>query len=280
MKQLDYFPFYYSYLERFSMLSDAELGRAVRGACSHGLGEEAPAARNRMVDVALKTIIFDLDRARDNYEAQLLRKQAGGKRGAAKRWSGTRSRSEQAPDQAPEQVPEAAPMTDSDLDPAHSIPMVSNGKPEKSDSDSESESKSDSKSKSKSKRESDPKSPLPGGVGGEGGDKSLFISLAGEDELLRQRMEAYLESLEQRKRRLTAEVLQALGRKLQTYPREQWIDIVDQSLRNGWSDLYDLPAPTRGGSRSGDYRTHGAPLSPYARQAVQEMLKNVKIERL
>ena len=208
MKQLDYFPFYYSYLDRFSMLSDAELGRAVRGACRHGLGEQV------------------------------------------------------------------------DPIPEDGIPMVSNGKPEKSDSDSDSDSESDSKSKSKSKRESDPKSPLPGGVGGEGGDKSLFISLAGEDELLRQRMEAYLESLEQRKRRLTAEVLQALGRKLQTYPREQWIDIVDQSLRNGWSDLYDLPAPTRGGSRSGDYRTHGAPLSPYARQAVQEMLKNVKIERL
>ena len=265
MKQLDYFPFYYSYLDRFSMLSDAELGRAVRGACRHGLGEEPdPAPRNRMVTVALKTMIFDLDRARENYAEQLRRKQAGGKKGAEKRWA----RAGRASGEQVDPIPEDG------------IPMVSNGKPEKSDSDSESESKSDSKSKSKSKRESDPKSPLPGGVGGEGGDKSLFISLAGEDELLRQRMEAYLESLEQRKRRLTAEVLQALGRKLQTYPREQWIDIVDQSLRNGWSDLYDLPAPTRGGSRSGDYRTHGAPLSPYARQAVQEMLKNVKIERL
>ena len=351
MKQLDYFPFYYSYIERFSDLSDAELGRAVRAACGHGMGEEV-SVTERVVSLALKTMNFDLDRAKANYAEQIERKRESGRRGAAKRWGldpaeeaaaasarvetasavsgaeaavSTISAAEAAISTAFAEVEaaseasaaeeaafpafggeEAALTTiaaeeDSGIDTLFSdgSAMVSNGKHGKSNSDSksksksnsesksksesksESESKSKSKSKSKSESESKGKSesksdfftPLPGGVGGEIRTAEDFLSLAGDDRVLRERMREYLSLLTRKRKQLTPAALRAVGRKLSSYPRDQWLEVLDQSLRNGWSDLYDLPAAGRMNPRpGGDCQAHGAPIGSLAQRAVLSML--------
>ena len=249
MKQLDYFPFYYSYVDRFSTLSDAQLGRAVRAACMHGMGQE-PEEKNRAVLIALKTMIFDLDRAKANY-AELIRcRQEAGRRGAEKRWG-------------LQEDPGARDTGSED-----GIPMAEDGRPMAGYGK---HGESESKSKSESNSESDAHPGDRGRAERERADPSVFFSLAGADGELRQRMEEYLGLLTERGRKLTPETLRALSRKLTSFPRENWTEVVDQSLRNGWTDLYALPASGHG-ARSSDCMKHGAPMSPLMQQAVRKVL--------
>ena len=99
--------------------------------------------------------------------------------------------------------------------------------------------------------------------------KGIFQTFAGEDKDLLQALREFNEFRGKKKKPLTDEAKKRFCKKLEKYPREQWIDLIHQSIDNGWSSIYDLKkdknAPV---SKSNDKWAK----SPGFLQAIQDIL--------
>lgn len=70
--------------------------------------------------------------------------------------------------------------------------------------------------------------------------KGIFQTFAGDDKDLLQALREFNEFRNKKKKPLTDEAKKRFCKKLEKYPREQWLDLIHQSIDNGWSGLYDL----------------------------------------
>ena len=70
--------------------------------------------------------------------------------------------------------------------------------------------------------------------------KGIFQTFAGEDKDLLQALREFNEFRNKKKKPLTDEAKKRFCKKLEKYPREQWIDLIHQSIDKGWTGLYDL----------------------------------------
>lgn len=70
--------------------------------------------------------------------------------------------------------------------------------------------------------------------------KGIFQTFAGDDMDLLQALREFNEFRQKKKKPLTDEAKKRFCKKLEKYPKEQWIDLIHQSIDKGWAGLYDL----------------------------------------
>ena len=68
----------------------------------------------------------------------------------------------------------------------------------------------------------------------------VFQQFAGSDKELASALKEFNEFRNRKKKPLTDEAKNRLCRKLEKFPREQWIAIIQQSIDQGWTDIYPL----------------------------------------
>lgn len=68
----------------------------------------------------------------------------------------------------------------------------------------------------------------------------VFQRFAGKDRELSLALKEFNEFRNKKKKPLTDEAKERLCRKLEKFPREQWIPIIQQSIDQGWTDIYPL----------------------------------------
>lgn len=91
----DYFPCYYSYLEKTAMLSDNELGRLFRALMRYGATGE-PQQLSGRESMAYDFIRFDIDRANENYQSVSEARSRAGKVGRQKQLNNGQNRANRA----------------------------------------------------------------------------------------------------------------------------------------------------------------------------------------
>lgn len=103
--------------------------------------------------------------------------------------------------------------------------------------------------------------------------KGIFQTFADGDQELLQALREFNEFRQKKKKSLTDEAKRRFCKKLEKYPREQWIDLIHQSIDRGWSGLYNL-------KEDKNAPVSGAPdkwaNSPAYLQAIQDILKEGK----
>ena len=99
--------------------------------------------------------------------------------------------------------------------------------------------------------------------------KGVFQIFADGDQDLLQALREFNEFRNKKKKPMTDEAKRRFCKKLEKYPREQWIDLIHQSIDKGWAGLWDLKedknAPASG---SNDKWAK----SPAFLQAIQDLL--------
>ena len=68
----------------------------------------------------------------------------------------------------------------------------------------------------------------------------VFQQFAGSDRELSSALKEFNEFRNRKKKPLTDEAKHRLCKKLEKFPREQWIAIIQQSIDQGWTDIYPL----------------------------------------
>ena len=78
--------------------------------------------------------------------------------------------------------------------------------------------------------------------------KGVFQLFADGDQELTQALKEFNDFRNKKKKPMTDKAKERMCRKLEKYPRDQWIDILHQSIDQGWTDIYDLKpnAPVSG----------------------------------
>ena len=103
--------------------------------------------------------------------------------------------------------------------------------------------------------------------------RGIFQTFADGDQELLQALREFNEFRNKKKKPLTDEAKKRFCKKLEKYPREQWIELIHQSIDKGWSGLYSLKddknAPVSGSS---DKWANSPPFL----QAIQDLLKEGK----
>ena len=104
----------------------------------------------------------------------------------------------------------------------------------------------------------------------------VFQTYASNDKELLQALKEFNDFRNKKKKPMTDEAKRRFCRKLEKFPREQWIDIIRQSIDQGWTDIYPLketekPTLTKSASLiSGDPNKWAN--SPAFLQAIQDLL--------
>lgn len=88
----------------------------------------------------------------------------------------------------------------------------------------------------------------------------VFQRFASGDKELASALKEFNEFRNRKKKPMTDEAKERMCRKLEKFPREQWIDILHQSIDQGWTDIYPLkeqkqetkPEPSRNFKISND----------------------------
>lgn len=70
--------------------------------------------------------------------------------------------------------------------------------------------------------------------------KGIFQTFADGDPELLQALREFNEFRNKKKKPLTDEAKKRFCKKLEKYPREQWIALIHQSIDKGWAGIYDL----------------------------------------
>ena len=68
----------------------------------------------------------------------------------------------------------------------------------------------------------------------------VFQRFAGDDKELSSALKEFNEFRNRKKKPMTDEAKERLCRKLEKFPREEWISIIHQSIDQGWTDIYPL----------------------------------------
>jgi len=68
----------------------------------------------------------------------------------------------------------------------------------------------------------------------------VFQRFAGSDKELSSALKEFNEFRNRKKKPMTDEAKERMCRKLEKFPREQWIEILHQSIDQGWTDIYPL----------------------------------------
>lgn len=71
----------------------------------------------------------------------------------------------------------------------------------------------------------------------------VFQRFAGSDKELAKALKEYNEYRNKKKKPLTDEAKERFCKKLEKFPREQWIDLIRQTIDKGWTDIYELDKP-------------------------------------
>lgn len=80
-------------------------------------------------------------------------------------------------------------------------------------------------------------------------NKGVFQEFAGDDKELLAALKEFNEMRNLMKKKMTDGAKVRLTKRLQKFPREQWIAIIQQSIDKGWLDIYELK---EGGSYDGN----------------------------
>lgn len=80
MAELEYFPWYHSYLRKTAKLSDSELGRLVRALAEYSMTGKSQELNGRE-ELAFEFIADDIDRAKQNYADKCERMSSNGAKG-------------------------------------------------------------------------------------------------------------------------------------------------------------------------------------------------------
>lgn len=81
-------------------------------------------------------------------------------------------------------------------------------------------------------------------------NKNIYKAFAGDDSALFDALKEFDAYRKLKKKPLTDNAKERLLKRLKTFPREEWVDILHQSIDCGWADIYEL--------KKGD--TNGKPL--------------------
>ena len=73
----------------------------------------------------------------------------------------------------------------------------------------------------------------------------VFQRFASGDKELSSALKEFNEFRNRKKKPMTDEAKERMCRKLEKFPREQWIDILHQSIDQGWTDIYPLKQETK-----------------------------------
>lgn len=68
----------------------------------------------------------------------------------------------------------------------------------------------------------------------------VFQRYAGDDKDLAQALKEFNDFRNRKKKPMTDDAKERLCRRLEKFPREEWIDIIHQSIDQGWTDIYPL----------------------------------------
>ena len=68
----------------------------------------------------------------------------------------------------------------------------------------------------------------------------VFQRFAVDDKELASALKEFNDFRNKKKKPMTDEAKERLCKKLETFPREQWVDILHQSIDQGWTDIYPL----------------------------------------
>lgn len=74
--------------------------------------------------------------------------------------------------------------------------------------------------------------------------KGVFQTFAGENRELSSTLKEFNDFRNKKKKPMTDEAKRRFCRKLEKFPKEQWIDIIRQSIDKGWTDIYELKDTT------------------------------------
>lgn len=81
-------------------------------------------------------------------------------------------------------------------------------------------------------------------------NKNIYKAFAGDDSALFDALKEFDAYRKLKKKPMTDNAKERLLKRLKTFPREEWVDILHQSIDCGWADIYEL--------KKGD--TNGKPL--------------------
>ncbi len=95
----------------------------------------------------------------------------------------------------------------------------------------------------------------------------VFQTFASNDKELLQTLKEFNDFRNRKKKPMTDEAKRRFCRKLEKFPKEQWIPIIHQSIDQGWQNIYPLKEQK---SVSGDPNKWAN--SPAFLQAIQELL--------
>ena len=103
----------------------------------------------------------------------------------------------------------------------------------------------------------------------------MFQIFAGDDKELSSTLKEFNDFRNKKKKPMTDEAKRRFIRKLEKFPKEQWIDIIRQSIDQGWTDIYPLKETeikqnAKSASISGDPNKWAN--SPAFLQAIQDIL--------
>lgn len=104
----------------------------------------------------------------------------------------------------------------------------------------------------------------------------VFQTFASNDRELLQTLKEFNDFRNKKKKPMTDEAKRRFIRKLEKFPREQWIAIIQQSIDQGWQDIYALkeekaPTVAKSATISGDSNKWAS--SPPFLQAIQDLLE-------
>ena len=97
----------------------------------------------------------------------------------------------------------------------------------------------------------------------------VFQTFASDDRELLQTLKEFNDFRNRKKKPMTDEAKRRFCRKLEKFPKEQWIAIIHQSIDKGWTDIYALKED-RNTPVSGDHSKWAN--SPAFLQAIQDLL--------
>ena len=105
----------------------------------------------------------------------------------------------------------------------------------------------------------------------------VFQTYASNDKELLQTLNEFNDFRNKKKKPMTDEAKRRFCRKLEKFPKEQWIDIIRQSIDQGWTDIYPLKSTESSTvAKSASFQISGDPdkwaNSPAFLQAIQDLL--------
>ena len=100
--------------------------------------------------------------------------------------------------------------------------------------------------------------------------KGIFQTFAEGDAELLQALREFNEFRQKKKKPLTDEAKRRFCKKLEKYPKDQWIELIHQSIDNGWTGLYDLKQNKNASVSSAPDKWAN---SPAFLQAIQDLLE-------